>query len=140
MGQLGFGVRGGAEVAVHAARKFLLNLLDDLAMIKLDFHNAFNYVRRDKMLEAVRDLAPTVYPLVHSAYSAPSTLFWGDHIIMSAEGVQQGDPLGPLLYCLSIYRHFANLRSAFCVMYLNDVTIVGNMEDILHDLIDTIIW
>ena len=40
--------------------------------------------------------APSLFPLVHSAYSSPSTLFWGDKTIQSAEGVQQGDPLGPL--------------------------------------------
>ena len=47
------------------------------------------------MSEAVHDVAPEIYPLVHSAYSSPSTLLGGDHTIMSAEGVQQGDPLGP---------------------------------------------
>ena len=53
---------------------------------------------------------------------------------MSAEGVQQGDPLHPLLFCLPIHCHCAKLKSAFCVMYLDDVTIGSNLEDILHDL------
>ena len=80
--QLGYGVRGGAEVAIHAARKYLKDLPDEHAMVKLDF-SAFNSLRRDKMLEAVRDLAPEIYPLVYSAYSSPSTLHWGDHSIHS---------------------------------------------------------
>ena len=54
-------VLGGAEAAAHAARKFLQNLSDGDAMVKLDFRNAFNSIRRDRMLEAVRDLAPTIY-------------------------------------------------------------------------------
>ena len=93
--QLGYGVKEGAEAAAHAARKFLQNLLDGSAMVKLDFRNAFNSIRRDRMLEAVRDLAPTIYQLVHSAYSSSSCLVWGEHTIQSAEGVQQGDPLVP---------------------------------------------
>jgi len=80
--QLGFGVHGGAEVAVHAARKFLQNLDDGHALVKLDVRNAFNIVRRDRMLEAVQDLAPIIYPFVHSAYSAPSTLLWDSHNIV----------------------------------------------------------
>ncbi len=76
--QLGFGVRGGAEGAVHATRKYLHNLPSSHALLKLDFRNAFNSVRRDKVLEAVRDLAPGIYPLVHSAYSSPTSLLWND--------------------------------------------------------------
>ena len=55
------------------------------------------------MLEAVQDLALDLFPFVHSAYSSPSSLFWSDKILLSAEGVQQGDPLGPLLFCLTIH-------------------------------------
>ena len=132
--QLGYGVRGGAEAAVHATRKYLQNLPSEHALLKLDFKNAFNSVRRDKVLEAVRDLAPTIYPLVHSFYSAPSSLFWGDKIIQSEEGVQQGDPLGPLLFCLAIHRHCEQLRSPLCVMYLDDVSVGGSVDDVLHDL------
>ena len=94
----------------------------------------FNSVHRDRMLEAVRDLAPAVYLMIHSAYSAPSFLFKGDHTIISAEDVQQGDPLGPLLFCLCIDHHCTNLKSAFCIMYLDDVTIEGDLDVIMHGL------
>ena len=43
------------------------------------------------MLIRVREFVPELLPLVHSAYSAPSTLFWGE--TQSSEGVQQGVPL-----------------------------------------------
>ena len=58
--QLGYGVKGGAEAAVHSARLFLRNLKPDQALLKLDFKNAFNSVRRDKMLSSVLDLAPDI--------------------------------------------------------------------------------
>ena len=32
-----------------------------------------------------------------------STLYFGGSVLNSAEGVQQGDPLGPLLFCLAIH-------------------------------------
>ena len=94
--QLGYGVKRGAEATVHAARLYLQDLDLTKALLKLDFRNAFNSVRRDMMLRAVQEWAPSIFRFVHSAYSSPSTLFWADKTILSAEGVQQGDPLGPL--------------------------------------------
>ena len=42
--QLGFGVGGGSEAAVHAGRVYLSHLQDDKAMVKVDFQNAFNTI------------------------------------------------------------------------------------------------
>ncbi len=57
---------------------------------------------------------PTIYSFVHSAYSSPSNLLWGDKIVKSVEGVQQGDPLGPLLFCLALHQHsLVLLRNSF---------------------------
>ena len=38
--QLGVGVSGGAEAAVHAARRFVSNLPSDHVILKLDFSNS----------------------------------------------------------------------------------------------------
>ena len=96
--QLGFGIKGGAVAAVHADRMY-----------------AFNSLRRDRMLLAVQELAPALYPFVHSSYSSPSSLFWHDSVLQSAEGVQQDDPLGRLLFCLSIHDLCSQLMSEFNV-------------------------
>ena len=93
--QLGFGISQGAEAAVHATRIFLHNLQPQQLILKLDFRNAFNCLHRDKMLTAVREKVPGLFPLIHSAYRSPSCLFFGESIFQSAEDVQQGDPLGP---------------------------------------------
>ena len=45
--QLGVGVRGGAEAAVHATRLYLEDLAPDKAVLKLDFRNALNSIHRD---------------------------------------------------------------------------------------------
>ena len=133
--QLGYGIKWGAEAAVYAARQYIRNLNSNGVLLKLDFKNAFNSVRRDRMLEAVQDLAPELFPFVHSAYSSPSSLYWNDKILQSSEGVQQGDPLGPLLFCLSIYRLSSQLKSELCLFYLDDITLGGNLEDAYHDVV-----
>ena len=86
------------------------------------------------MLAAVLEHSPGLYPFVHSVYSSPSSLFWSDRTIDSAEGVQQGDPLGPLLFCLCIHDLGAQLRSELALLYLDDVTLGGSVEDLKHDL------
>lgn len=43
--ELGFGVPGGIEAAVHATRIYLSNLPNNKAILKVDFINAFNSVR-----------------------------------------------------------------------------------------------
>ena len=73
--QLGYGVKMGAEIAVHAARFYLRDLDLSKAILKMDFRNAFNSIRRDKMLGAVRENVPELSPFVFSAYSSPSSLF-----------------------------------------------------------------
>ena len=65
--QLGFGVPLGAEAAVHASRIFLYNLQPGHLILKLDFRNAFNCLCRDKMIAAVKQLAPELLPLVTCA-------------------------------------------------------------------------
>ncbi len=131
--QLEYGVRGGAEAAVHTDRLYLQDLQHQ-CILKLDFKNAFNTLRRDKMLQAVQNFAPDLLPFVHSSYSSSSSLFWSDKTIQSTEGVQQGDPLGPLLFCLTIHPLMSQLKSELCVWYLDDGTIEGAAEDVKHDL------
>ena len=134
--QLGFGVKGGIKAAVHAGRHFLDSLSPDEAVVKLDFRNAFNSMRRDRMLHSVLSVCPAIFPLVFSAYSASSSLFWEDQILLSSEGVQQGDPLGPLLFCIraTLHHFLVLLRSLFRVAYLDDVTLGGSVASLCNDI------
>ena len=86
------------------------------------------------MLQAVREFAPDLFPLAYSSYASPSLLFWSDKVIKSAEGVQQGDPLGPLLFCLTIHPFVSLLSSELCVWYLDDGTLGDSSRVISKDL------
>ena len=102
-------------------------------LLKVDFRNAFNSVRRDKILEAVKSSIPELFLFVSSAYTVPSYLVCGDSIILSEEGVQQGDPLGPLLFCLTLHPLLSQLQSELKIFYLDDGTVGGSTESVLHD-------
>ena len=66
--QLGFGVRLGAEAAVHATRSFIESHGDNTVVLKIDFANAFNSIRRDKVLESANEHLPSLFKYVHSSY------------------------------------------------------------------------
>jgi hypothetical protein len=132
--QLGVGVSGGCEAAVHATRRFIADMPDDFVVAKLDFSNAFNSVRRDIMLKAVADYLPQLYRFCHLAYSQPSLLKFGRHFIMSEEGAQQGDPLGPLLFCLTIQPLLQSLSSPLACAYIDDVTVGGPAQVVAADV------
>ena len=48
--ELGFRIPGGVEAAVHATRMYLHNLPFNKAIMKVEFENVFNSVRRDNVL------------------------------------------------------------------------------------------
>jgi len=89
--------------------------------VKLDFSNAFNTLRRDSMLEAVAVSLPHLMPFALSSYAEPSILWLGENTISSEEGVQQGDPLGPLFFCVTIQPLLANSGCEFVAGYLDDI-------------------
>ena len=63
-----------------------------------------------------------------------SDLFFGNHVIKSEESIQQGDPLGPLLFCLSLLGPLQLLHSPFQIAFLDDVTIGGALPIVLQDI------
>jgi hypothetical protein len=113
--QLGFGVRFGADTAAHAARSFLSNLERGQALLKIDFSNAFNTLRRDQMLYMVQNELSELYPFIYSRYSDQSFLRFGQYTLTSEESTQQGDPLGPLLYCCTTMSLVKRVKSVFNV-------------------------
>jgi len=86
--QLGVRVCGGAEAIVHAARAFVASASPLHALVKLDFSNAFNTVRRDCIFESVATHLPSLLSYVISSNESPSYLLHGSYTLHSAEGVQ----------------------------------------------------
>jgi Reverse transcriptase (RNA-dependent DNA polymerase) len=132
--QVGVGVSGGCEAAVHASRRFAENMPTTQCIVKLDFVNAFNSLHRDAMLQAAHDNTPGIYKFCHLAYSQPSILAFGDRTIRSEEGPQQGDPLGAALFCETIQPMLSSLSSALEIGYMDDLTLGGDEQQVARDV------
>jgi hypothetical protein len=103
-------------------------------MVKLDFANAFNTLHRSDMLLSIRNNLPELYSFCHSSYSQASFLYFGPHIILSQEGPQQGDPLGPLLFCTTIHPFLTSMKSHLTLGYLDDLSLAGPQSDVAADV------
>ena len=71
-------------------------------LVKLDMQNAFNTVRRDNFLEVCSSIAPSILRLALTAYATSSHLLIGNETILSETDVQQGNPLGQVLFALAV--------------------------------------
>ena len=132
--QLGLGTPGSCEAAVHATRRFLANMPPDYLLVKLDFSNAFNNIHRDAMLSAAAEHVPSIYQFCLSSYEKTTLLKFSSHIILSQEGCQQGDPLGPLLFCLAIHPLIVSCNSSLKMAFMDDVTLGGPAATVASDV------
>lgn len=135
--QIGVATKGGIEAAIHSVRHLALSHGNDPSkvLLKVDFSNAFNVMDRRVILEEVLFHCPQLYQWVQYCYSSPSILLYGNHQLHSSCGVQQGDPLGPLLFSLGLHRLIRRLARDIPsldtqVWFLDDGTIIGDIADV----------
>ena len=104
--QLGVGVRGGCEALVHTVRALLEDPdqpADSCCFLQLDLINAFNRVDRATMFREVRNLFPELAKWIEITYGHQAELIFGEAIILSCQGVHQGDPLACLLFAVVLH-------------------------------------
>ena len=135
--QHGVAAECGTELITHHIG-LLLEHNPDWVVLKTDVKNAFNSISRQQIMEQVAKSFPGVYNHVVQMYEKVSPLVFMQGstpvIIASAEGVHQGDPLGPILFASAIHSNLINLQeehSKVCFLaYLDDVFIMGHPSDI----------
>jgi hypothetical protein len=139
-----YGFRGGVEAVGHSLRDVLAkHKSSDLALLKIDFKNAFNQMERDTFVTAACSRFAALERWTRWCYSRPPLLIY-DHSrqFWSWTGVQQGDPLGPLYFCCGLQDlvdEIASLNPAYQKWYMDDGGIVGPVDLLLKvwDILST---
>ena len=141
--QFGVACASGSEKVVHGLRAFMDKHWedDDFAVVKVDMRNAFNLVSRQVILDECALHFPDLLPWATWCYAAHPLLWHPMGRIFSETGVQQGDPLGPLLFAL-VLQKILNAIDAdddcihilYQAWYLDDGTLAGKKSAILRAL------
>ena len=100
--QFGVAVPNGAEAIIHVADEYVAKSSETEGVLKTDWGNAFNAAPRATIIEETEKHFPQLLGYVIAALCVAALLFFGAFIILSLMGVQQGDPLGPLLFALAL--------------------------------------
>ena len=133
----------GSEKIIHNLREVLEQHWSDpdFAVIKIDMQNAFNLVSRDAVLQQCLMHFPEIYPWTSWCYSQHPKLWHPVGSISSASGVQQGDPLGPLLFALVLQSVLKKLAAdpqcqqlLLNAWYLDDGALAGPGSAVLRAL------
>ena len=131
------GCPGGVEVVAHSLRDVLRrHAQSELALLKIDFSNAFNQVNRQVFMNATAKVFPGLSQWTNWCYGQKSVLLY-DHreVIESSSGVQQGDPLGPLYFCLALaplVEEIRALQPEYQKWYMDDGGIVASVPVLLQ--------
>ena len=124
------------EAIVHTTNRLMSSLPDnDRWTLLLDFTNAFNSISRQTMFGKFRCHLPGLSAWMESCSSCRPLLLLGKDIIHSCCGVQQGDPLGPLGFALTLHPIIKRIRAevpflALNAWYIDDGTLVGSTQDL----------
>ena len=78
---------------------------------------------------------PGLYNLLWQAYSSSTRLFFGKEGFTSETGIQQGDPIGPALFAISVDEAAWDVQSEFNVWYLDDANLGDSPERVHNDLV-----
>ena len=132
----GVGCPGGVEVVAHSLRDTLQKFRNsNVALLKIDFRNAFNLIDRDTFIRAVSARFPSLERWTRWCYDSPPLLVYDHrHLFFSSCGVQQGDPLGPLYFCCGLQAlvdKISDLEPLYQKWYMDDGGIVGPTELLL---------
>jgi len=74
------------------------------------------------------------YRFCHLCYNQSSVLRFENRILLSQEGPHQGDPLGPLLFCVSIQPDLLRLQSELVAGFMDDLTLGGPTDKVAADI------
>eukprot|EP00731_Ephydatia_muelleri_P036466 Em0260g3a len=135
--QFGVACKAGVERVVHNLRKCIDDgwMSGDFVVCKVDMSNAFNRVSRQAVLDECSSFFPELLPWVSWCYGSHSLLWHSMGTISSQSGVQQGDPLGPMLFALVLHKLVSSIEAdddcinlSFNAWYLDDGILVGECE------------
>ena len=121
-------------------------MTEDSTWATVDIENAFNSVLRQAFMDELVAYFPALAKWVFYTYGCAALLFADTQTILATSGVQQGDPLGPLLFALALQPILKEIKGLGCnvsssaaestsadqglLLRSNDLEVVAFLDDI----------
>ena len=110
-----------------------------MCLLKIDFQNAFNECSRQVILDQIASHFSELFAWTQWCYGCASELQFGPHRILSTSRVQQGDPMGPLLFSLALCHLLDDIGAGpassddgpYKLWYLDDGSIIGKRDQVV---------
>ena len=106
--QLGDGVSGGAEAIIHSAKITYEKILN--ADSKEECFRLISEMPLIQLSVDTCDFIPGIAAFTNFCYSQHLPLLYNNASLQSESTVQQGDPLGPLLFSLTLWPVIEKIR------------------------------
>ena len=142
--QLGVGIPRASQAIIHAVNIHLSSPSSNAVKptLLVDFSNAFNSIDRSAMFSEIRQRLPSLSAWFESCYGSAPVLQYKDRLLSSCMGVQQGDPLGPLGFALTLLPVVEQLSTSIPSLklnlwYLDDGVLSGDIDS-LHQAVNFI--
>ena len=130
--QFGVAVSDAVNSIAFTMRQYyeVLQTEPQLGLMQIDLCNAFNSVDRTPILQFVCSKLPEASAWAEWVLCAAAPLYLGTRQLLCTTGIQQGDPMGPLLFAAGIHEIISKVAAeypgAWSIWYLDDGTIVGD--------------
>jgi hypothetical protein len=153
--QYGIANPRGTETIVHVINQILQDK-PVWGSLLADISNAFNSIHRQIIVNQLKLHFPSMLPWFIATYSKPNHLWTSQDTaiartrveITSDEGVQQGDPISPFLFCLAthhtvilpVQKHITdNNLEGVCLSFMDDTNITAPIPtlNIIFPLLQT---
>ena len=126
--QMGVAIPGGAEALIHlrAVAEEVMSSADAVAILDLDFKNAFPSFEWCSIRESVANHFPSILPWCAWCHAQPSVVYLpSGGVAFVDRGAEQGDPLGSL-YCALVLADVASRTRAAMTQELQNEGIQCN--------------
>ena len=95
-------------------------------------------MERPLIMEAVQQQSPLLLPWASFCLESEALLICGDATIKSRRGVQQGDPLGPMWFCMGLKLATQDMRASkdwdWESWFMDDGQYAGSLPQLEHVL------
>ena len=132
--QIGVGSKGPViPSAILAVKSWIAEMADDEILLKIDIANAYNTIDRQACLAGVAKFCPDLLRWARWCLDGANHVYYDHEVILCSRGVQQGDPLAPMLFSVGLHlvaERLLSMPELRSILFLDDAILRGKVDNV----------